>query len=234
MDIDDIIEDFEDSASSKKLSKTNLYSEMVQAMVNERMSPEVLPFQHNLLNTLLELLASQQQYLLDSHEYGHMNASTGVVDNDFKLQLMIMETDIERVNYLIRLYLRTRLSKLDNFTIFYINQMAESEGTDAAKILSVQEKQYIQRHLKILTKLYNNCFLAKLPPTLTLLDDESGGLSMVVEPDLDQPVFVQYSAKEPLTVRLADDEVEFEHGGIYIVRYSAIREYLRIGDVRLI
>ena len=36
----------------------------------------------------------------------------------FKLQLMIIETDLERLNYIVRLYIRTRLSKLNKFTIF--------------------------------------------------------------------------------------------------------------------
>ena len=70
------------------------------------------------MSTVLTMMSNQQQYLLESHEYGDMNGDSGVLSGDFKLQLMIIETDLERLNYIVRLYIRTRLSKLNKFTIF--------------------------------------------------------------------------------------------------------------------
>ena len=87
-------------------------------MINERMAPELLPYKQDLMSTVLTMMSNQQQYLLESHEYGDMNGDSGVLSGDFKLQLMIIETDLERLNYIVRLYIRTRLSKLNKFTIF--------------------------------------------------------------------------------------------------------------------
>lgn len=228
MNFDDIINDFEEEA---KPSIQSLQDEMSQVMLNERMAPELLPFENTLLNDILSQLSSKQQYLLDSHEYGDINAALGVIDNDFKLQLMIIETDIERVNYMVRLYLRTRLSKIDKFTIFYINEVNDPKNSG---LLSPQEQEYIQRHLKVLTQLYNNSFLSKLPKILTLLDDVSGGLSMIVEPDLDLPVFIQYSG-EKLSLQLdEDEELDLEKDGIYVVKYRLVKRLLDLGDVKLI
>lgn len=232
LNIDDILLEYDESSNKeyKKLRQGNLYDLLIQAMINERMSPEILPYHADLLREVLSQLSTQQQHLLDSHEYGDMNAESGVISDDFKLQLMIIETDIERLNYLVRLYLRTRLSKLDKFTIHYIN---ETDGDKS--LLSAEEQLYIHQHFKIVTQLYNNSFLKRLPHSLTLLDDTSGGQSMVVKPDLNQPVFIKACVTKPIVISLGDDdELELERDGIYVVKYLLIRKYLEIGDVVLI
>lgn len=241
MEIDDILQEFENSArASSRVTKphqTDLYAQLVTAMVNERMAPDVLPYQGQLLSQVLDLLSQQQQYLLDSHEYGDSNAGSGVISSDFKLQLMIVETEVERLNYLVRLYLRVRLAKLDKFNIFYINKAASTASTDgsADQLLSPGEVDYIHKHFKILTQLYNACFLKKMPHFLTLLDDTSGGQLMVSEPDIHHPVFIKVITKFPISVRVDAEEVlELERDGIYVVKYSLVRKYVEIGDVQLI
>lgn len=242
MEIDDILQEFEDSSvqqletgkKSRSIGQKSIYNGLVTAMVNERMAPELLPYQSELLGEVLEQLSLQQQYLLDYHEYGDLNSDTGVLGGDFKLQLMIIETEIERLNYLVRLYLRTRLSKIDNFTIFYINKIAD-ETPETKQLLSREESDYMHQHFKILTQLYNSCFFKKMPKSLTLLDDESGGQLMITPPDLEQPVFVRYISKRPVSITMSDSEVlELVKDGIYVVKYDLIRDYLRLGDVELI
>lgn len=244
INIDDILNEFErkddsfhPSTSKHKdvsLAKDgNLYDQLVVTMLNERMAPELLPYRHDLLKEVLDRISVQQQYLLDSHEYGDSNVDSGVISADFKLQLMIIETEIERLNYLVRLYLRTRLSKIDQFSIFYIN--ATSQGGQNRSLLSEPEIQYMEQHSKILTQLYNDCFLRKLPEFLTLLDDTSGGQSMISEPDLNRLVFIKVLTSMPLNIKLSDDEdLELIQNGIYVVKYSLVRDYIEIGDIVLI
>ncbi|KAK6198494.1 DNA replication complex GINS protein SLD5 [Scheffersomyces amazonensis] len=234
IDVNDILEEFETTSRneiSKSLYSENLYEELITAMINERMSPELLPYKKELLNQVLRRISNQQQDLLDSHEYGEINAESGVVSTDFKLQLMIIETDIERFNYLVRLYLRTRLTKLDKYTIHYIN---ETVGNGKI-LLSPEEEEYIDQHFKILTKLYNNCFLKKMPSSLTLLDDTTGGQSMIEIPDTESHVFIKSITKSTIFVTLDDgEELNIENEGIYVVKYSSIKRYIEIGDIVLI
>lgn len=243
MDIEDILQDFEKSSAPRntKNLQLNLYNRLVTAMLNARMAPDVLPYEHNLMQQVLSMLSKQQQYLLDSHEYGDSNVGNGVISPDFKLQLMIVETEIERLNYLVRLYLRVRLSKLDKFNIFYINKVAneaESPGpgvADLKPLLSSDETDYIHKHFKILTQLYNSCFLKKMPHFLTLLDDTSGGQLMITEPDIKQPVFIKVVTRTPITLTLNSEEVlELERDGIYVVKYQLVKKYVEIGDIVLI
>lgn len=241
LDIDDILQEFDDSNVRSKSSKygirnsENIYDQLVAAMLNERMSPDVLPYKHELMKEVLTQLSNQQQYLLDSHEYGDSNVESGIVTGDFKLQLMIIETDIERLNYLVRLYLRTRLAKIDEFTIHYINQTSNDDSTNDRSLLSPEETEYMHKHFKILTQLYNSSFLKKMPHFLTLLDDTSGGQSMISVPDINQPVFIKVITKFPIIINLDEDEdLELVENGIYVVKYSLIKKYIEIGDIVLI
>lgn len=235
MEIDDILTEFETGARASSGNQTNdINQRLVTAMLNERMAPDLLPYQHELMKVVMAKLQDQQQYLLDSYEYGDSNAESGVLNADFKLQLMIVETEIERLSYLVRLYIRTRLAKIDNFTIFYIAETSK-EDPEALTLLSDQEKTYMHKHFKILTQLYNNSFLKKFPESLTFLDDNSGGQNMVTVPDLNQPVFVRVVCKDPIILNLGSEgELELVHNGVYVVIYRLIRPYIDVGDIVLI
>lgn len=233
MDIDDILREFEESSTKRfETATSNICQDLITAAMNERMAPELLPYKASLMKTILTHISNQQQYLLDSHEYGEMNSANGIISSDFKLQLMIIETDVERLSYIVRLYLRTRLSKINKFTIFYINKSnKEDDGDD---LLSAEEKDYIHQYYLLLTLLYNNCFLKKLPQILTYLDDNSGGQNMIVAPDIDQFVFVKCLSETPVLLHLEDDELELVKNGVYVVKYSSVKQYLEIGDLVLI
>lgn len=235
MEIDDILKEFESGArASTSVKMENLNQQLVTAMLNERMAPDLLPYRHELMKEVLTKLLNQQQYLLDSYEYGDSNAESGVLNADFKLQLMIIETEIARLSYLVRLYIRTRLAKIDSFTIYYINETTnQPEG--ATSLLSEQEKTYMNKHFKILTQLYNNSFLKKFPDFLTYLDDTSGGQSMITTPELNQPVFIRVVREKPIILNLGNEgELELVHNGVYVVLYRLIKTYLELGDIVLI
>ncbi|CAK9437626.1 uncharacterized protein LODBEIA_P20040 [Lodderomyces beijingensis] len=255
MDIDDILREFEESSNKQNelASTTNIAQELTTAMMNERMAPELLPYKSSLMKSILTHITNQQQFLLDSHEYGDMNSSNGVISDDFKLRLMIIETDVERTSYLVRLYLRTRLTKLNKFTLYYINESHKENDTDgdnsaaataratatttsggASMLLSPEEKDYIHQYMHLLTQLYNNCFLKKLPKFLTLLDDNVGGQNMTIAPELDSLVFVKCTSDIPIAVQLDDDEIDMEKNGVYVVKYRFIRSLLATEDVVLI
>lgn len=227
MEVDDILRDFE--ADSAKPARANISARLTQAMLNERMAPEILPYEHELMQETLTQIENQQQYLLDCHEYGDSNADLGLVSGDFKLQLMIIETDIERLNFLVRVYLRARLAKLDDYNLYYINLTLDEDN----KMLSQAELEYLRGHFKILTKLYNNSFLKKMPEFLTLLDDTSGGQSMITAPDTNELVFVRIRGRD-LTVSTLEEDFELVARGIYVVRYSLIARYIQLGDIDLI
>ena len=217
MEYGDIIAEFSGAGAT---TTESLQAQLVRCMVNERMAPEVLPFATDVMARALLGLERQQQWLLDCHELE-------LTDLDFKLQLMVAETEIERLNYLVRVYLRTRLAKLDRFTAFYL--------MDQQLVLSEDEVDYVTRHFRMLNRLYTESFLKRMPAELALLDDNKGGEQMVETPDLDQPVFFQYVGTVLVELELGGEDVlELHQGGIYVARYAAIKPYLETNDVILI
>lgn len=236
MEIDDILNEFERQVRAPTIKKSpNLNLQLVAAMLNERMAPDLLPYKTELMDQVRTEIQHQQQVLLDSYEYGDINAEAGVISSDFKLQLMIMETNIERIAYLLRLYIRTRLAKIDNFTIYYINRSAEEGSENNLSLLSPAERSYLHKHFKILTQLYNASFLNKLPSFLQLLDDTTGGENMIATPYVDQPVFIRVVCAQPIVLTLeGNDELTLSKNGIYVVKYQLIKLYIEIGDIVLI
>lgn len=235
MNFDDIVLEFDNDAHKPPVSssETSLTDQLIKATLNEQLSPTLLPYNHSLFDTVLSRLSAHHQLLLDSHEYGDTNSASGLISPDFKLQLMIIESDIVRFSYLVKLYLRARLAKIDDFTIHYINITAANPESNS--LLSQLETTYMHQHFKILTNLYNSSFLRKMPLSLALLDDSSGGQSMVEKPDLDKPVFIRCVSLLPIFIHLGnDEELQLVKNGIYVVRYSLVEPYLKLGDVELI
>ncbi|CAI5756291.1 unnamed protein product [Candida verbasci] len=185
----------------------------MRAMIHERMAPELLPYKTDLMKNILSHIESQQQFLLDSHEYSDMN------NKDLKLQLMIIETELERIQYIIRLYLRVRLNKLQQFTVFYLNDENQNG------LLSSEEREYIGKYFQIMSKLYNNSFLKKVPTILSYLDDTSGGQSMIVKPEMNYPVFIKCLNDRIIDLN-KDEQLELVKDGVYVVKYNIIKKYL--------
>ncbi|ODQ81203.1 hypothetical protein BABINDRAFT_34054 [Babjeviella inositovora NRRL Y-12698] len=202
-------------------AKQDDLTRLMQLVVNERMAPDVLEYEEELLERILARTRLQIEFI-------EINSLELQLEKDIKLQLMIVELELERVNYLIRTYLRTRLSKIDKFTVYI------TKNGDMVKRLSPSEVSYMRKHFEILTTLYKKQFLSRLPELLQLLDDTGGGISMIEEPDLDKPVFVKVVKTISHSIDVNNEEVELLQDGIYVLRYSAIRLYIMIGDIKLI
>lgn len=103
--------------------------------------------------------------------------------------------------------------------------------------LSAPELSYLKSHLALLNSHFLSSFLRNFPEQLRRLDDKAGGISMVEEPDLDGAVFCKVVKDvEDRSVRIPGTDAEFElkRGDVYVVRYSAVREFVLSGEVELI
>ncbi|ANB13896.1 Sld5p [Sugiyamaella lignohabitans] len=244
-DIDDIINNLRDDDISNLHSGIEIQSslddsfqqtdltDLKKAWLAERMSPDILAFQTSLIDRLMDRIRIQAAYIEENSMADFHNSG------DIKMKLLIVESELERIKFLVRGYLRTRLSKIDKYTIYIIQsgenqQEGNADQFDLRLLLSPQEIQYMERHHRILLNLYNTQFLSALPAQLQRLDDSSGGISMVEEPDLDKPVFIRVLETVERPIRVGLDEITLEKGNIYVLRYSAISKYLIGGEVELI
>lgn len=228
MDINDILKDFENQTRQSTSSETfenqlrlQDYEQLQRAWVSERSSPELLPYEKEMLERVLRRLREKVEFI----EYNSIELEK---IKDVKLKLMIVESEVERINFLVRSYLRTRLLKIDKFTTFIHNT------DDELKKLNPNEITYMERHFEILADLYNKLFLLKLPESLHSLDDNSGGLNMVTEPNLDLPVFFKVKGDTNEVISIGQEQVELTKNSIYVMRYSSVQHLLKSNDIDLI
>lgn len=110
VDFDDILREFERDARPNEANQTKLkeedLQELTQAWISERMSPELLEYKDSLIERMLSRIREQVELI----ELNSIELQTQ--EKDIKLQLMIIESELDRVNFILRSYLRTRLSKV--------------------------------------------------------------------------------------------------------------------------
>jgi len=146
-------------------------------------------------------------------------------DPKTSFRLIIQQTELERLKFLVRSLLRARIAKIDAHPLHY---------RDSA-FLSADEAQYLRAHQALLSSHYGTSFLAQFPAALQRLDDTAGGISMVDAPDEDKAVFCRVLKDVGVVaVEGTDVSCDMRRGDVWVIRWSAIRNAVLSGDVELI
>jgi GINS complex subunit 4 len=150
------------------------------------------------------------------------------MSSDTKFQLLIVESELERIKFVVRGYLRARMIKIDKYMIFL-----EREPQEQVK-LSDSELEYLQRHSEVLRSLYDQQFLGNLPQSLQRLDDMTGGLSMVETPDLNKAVVVRVNKSIETPAIVGTEEVFLQKDSLHLIHYRPVAHHIRDGTVQLV
>ncbi|KAF8426042.1 hypothetical protein EV426DRAFT_594849 [Tirmania nivea] len=219
-DINDILAEFDKRSVP---SSTQDLNDLTKQWIAERGAPEILPYQGPLLERILERIREQIEIV---------ERETGDLEPNANFRLILIQTELERVKFLVRAYLRARMAKIDKHLLYLIN------SPSALSHLSDPEKSYLRSHLALLNNHYLSSFLRNFPAQLRRLDDAAGGVSMVEEPDLDSAVFCRVVRElgegEELVVKGTDARVELSRGDVVVVRYRAVRKWVLGGEVELL
>ncbi|ORE21715.1 Sld5-domain-containing protein [Rhizopus microsporus] len=86
------------------LSPGEQVKELIVVWMNERNSPEMLPYRNDLVDSLTKAVEHQSEKIFEQMEIN--------TDTESRFIQMIQQTEIERIKYLLRSYLRTRLFKV--------------------------------------------------------------------------------------------------------------------------
>lgn len=98
---------------------------------------------------------------------------------------MLVETEMERIKYLIRSYVRTRLHKVEKYSQWIM------QNPEVHSSLCGVELSHAERYTELLHTHFQHSVLDSLPDWLRKMDDSYGdGLSMVTKPNLDVPVLI--------------------------------------------
>ncbi|SCU94203.1 LAME_0F06546g1_1 [Lachancea meyersii CBS 8951] len=238
------------------------FERLMTSWRNERMSPELLPFPHLLMQRTLRRVQEQLEHI-ECLSMGYLEDTAGVSNAadsrngavTSKLPLLAMEADLERLKFVLRSFLRCRLAKIDKYSL-YLRQFNDAgAAVPLDELLSRQELGYHERHSTMLLKLLNNSILRHMPPELQAVDDNEGSVKMVEEPEWSRFVFVYVNGpdraqRDPdslllvneetgqqfysVTIQELQEEAELAIGGIYVMRYNVVRDLILDNKVRLI
>ncbi|WFD23125.1 GINS complex subunit [Malassezia equina] len=170
---------------------------LTHAWLNERGSPELLPWPGDLVDTVMDQL-QQQQAILDS-----LTSDTATSDEEH-FRLNLVQLDADRCRWLLRSFLRTRLDKVEKNASYIVRERSEQVR------LSDMELGYAKRYAQLLADHLSTSVLQFLPESMRGLDDPAPGTSMpnapggmLAAPSLDTPVFV-YGKEDGGSLTLPD------------------------------
>ncbi|KAL4247890.1 DNA replication complex GINS protein SLD5 [Abortiporus biennis] len=200
----------------------SLVQELFRHWLNERHSPDILPINEVLLAGLLDRIRKQTSdvQLLRSDP----NSS-----EDEHFRIMLVQTEVERLKFVIRSYMRTRLFKVEKYAQFITSHPEVHDK------LSKAELEHAQRYTQTLEAHFTNSVLQSLPPEQQSLNEDMVFMPpMIPEPDKNRPVFAHARRNCP-PVRLPDGSmIEMEKGQISLLSYSVIEQMLLRGEVELV
>ncbi|KAF9039119.1 hypothetical protein BJ165DRAFT_1352299 [Panaeolus papilionaceus] len=196
--------------------------QLTRHWMNERHAPDILPAREELLSNLLDHLRRQSEAV-------QLLRGDPATSEEEHIRIMLVQTEIERVKFIIRSYVRTRLFKVERFARYI------ATNADIQTRLTAAERDHAIRHARITDQHFYLSVLQSLPEAQSHLDDTPIFVPpMVTEPDMTRPVFV-HALKQCPPIRLPDGAtLEMKKGHISLVPYSVVENLVARDEVELI
>ncbi|KAF7986743.1 hypothetical protein HWV62_20312 [Athelia sp. TMB] len=133
--------------------------QLIRHWMNERHAPDLLPAQQVLLAGLLDHIHRQT----DTVQTLRADPSSSEEDH---FRIMLVQTEIERVKFIVRSYVRTRLFKIEKYARFI------TMNEELQVRMTATEQEHARRHADLTDEHFFNSVLQSLPPPQRALDEE--------------------------------------------------------------
>ncbi|XP_067014624.2 DNA replication complex GINS protein SLD5 [Anabrus simplex] len=215
MDIDVALSDEEEET----LTAQQVLEALESAWLNEKFSPELLPHNIELVECMLEQIQQMEENLQKSRP------------DDLRVSIHRMELD--RIRYLVTSYLRTRLEKIEEYTVDILEK--DSQRDPESSYLSPGERKFAREYLEHMENHFRVLALRHMPPNLQDFDK----VKMRVVPNLDCHIFLRANKTVNGVViegdtENGDEEVDLEENSQHIILYSSVAELVKNRTVQLI
>ncbi|EAU83489.1 hypothetical protein CC1G_04745 [Coprinopsis cinerea okayama7 len=196
--------------------------QLIRHWMNERHAPDILPAQEELLSGLLDHLRLQSRNVQILRDDPRTSESE-------HFRIMLVQTEIERVKFIIRSYIRTRLYKIERYARFI------TSDADVQTRITASEREHASRHAKLTEQHLYLSVLQSLPEAQSHLDDTPVFYpSMVTQPDKTRPVFV-HALQECPPIRLPDgNSMTMKKGHIVLTQYQVVEHLVARGEAELV
>ncbi|ORY35645.1 hypothetical protein BCR39DRAFT_511283 [Naematelia encephala] len=197
-------------------------SRMGKVWVRERGTVDVMRWEGDLIDTLFDKLEQQAKMVNTLH-------SDPQTSEEEHFKLVLVQTEMERVKFLVRSYVRTRLSKIEKYSHYIVLH------PEIHQLLSGAELLHAKRYTELLHTHFQHSVLDSLPEWLRKMDDTYGdGLSMVTSPNKNVPVLI-YCQKDCGEILLEGGEsAALAKGTTHLVKYSLVERWVQLGWAEVI
>lgn len=205
----------EDNGEGELTAQTAL-QEIENAWMNERFAPEILPHQSDLVDCMLQQIA-------------HMEENVKRLDKS-DLRALVHRMELDRIRYVISSYMRTRLEKIERYTIHILSEEANRNPDEA--YLTPNELRFAKEYLANLETLFKTVALQHMPPNFQRFEVNK----LTVKPNMQAHVFLRANRRVTgiIVPGTLNEEIDFEEGSQHIIQYSAIAHLVKSGVVQLI
>ncbi|KAI0631542.1 GINS complex Sld5 component [Trametes polyzona] len=206
----------------QELAEETPLQQLIRHWMNERHAPDILPGQELLLGRLLDHIRKQ------SSDVDLLRADPDSSEDEH-FRIMLVQTEVERVKFVIRSYIRTRLHKIEKYAR-YISATPEMHEK-----LSKAELDHARRYSRLVEYHFNQSVLQSLPEQQRSLEENVAFMPpMTPEPDKLRPVFA-HALQDCPPMRLPDGTMsEMQKGQISLVPYYVVEHLLLRGEVELV
>lgn len=209
----DEIENVSQEMIAEEVTAEEVFGVLEKAWVNERLSPELLPHSAEMLDLMLGQIA-------------HMENNLNELDKK-DLRVLIHSLELGRMRFLVANYLKCRLTKIEQFT----NYILQQEATTLSKLLTPSELKFAKDYREMQENHLFQVATKYMP--INLQQDDSQQRTLV--PNLSSYEAIQVASDSAVTIVGNDDEeIILAPNTLHIVPYQLISDLLKDGKVRLI
>lgn len=189
-----------------------------QTWINERCCPELLFYEDEIVDRIKELIDEQQELIFEARE-----------NNQDELLTRLSQMELDRVQYMLTAYLRTRIQKIEKHVIYILTNQ------DMVSRLSDNERDFASKYLDIIERLFNFSFLDSIPDKFRGLTEAESSTNMIPEPALGSHVFIKVKEDVGLyQINENGDEVELNENDILAASYQPFKALLIEDKIDLI
>ena len=201
---------------------TNEVMMLKKAWVQERLAPELLEYKALLVDAVKAMVDAQERAV---EERERAAAEGGGDDNSNAAKIInnLLWVELNRVKYLLREYMRTRLRKIETYALHLYTT------PDAAEALGPAEKKYLEAYVGAVSEHMQSALEVLPEGYQKLLKEYDAGEEeeaewMKPKPDLDSLVFFRFRQDVNNYLAPGDDEpVDIARGNIVMAKYSMFK-----------
>ncbi|KIY62730.1 GINS complex, Sld5 component [Cylindrobasidium torrendii FP15055 ss-10] len=195
---------------------------LMRHWMNERHAPALLPSEDKLLGRLLDRIRRQT----DTVQALRGDPSSSEEEH---IRIMLVQTEVERVKFVVRSYIRTRLFKIEKFARF----IAIDEDTQS--LLTTAERKFAIELAKNTDQHFMSTVLQSLPEDQRHIDDTHAfEPEMATKPDRNRAVFA-FALKDCPPVLLPEGrQMSFRKDQLSLVPFHVVEHLVNEHVIQLV